>query len=71
MVNPANRKSAMGKKGAMDTSILNGSDGANITRASNGLIDSPTEPDSRQNRRPNQSAVVAGVRLKTPLFESQ
>ncbi len=37
---------------------------ANITRASNGQIASATEPGCRQNRRPSQSAVVAGVRLK-------
>ena len=36
-------------------------DEANITRASNGQIVSATEPGRRQNRRPNQSAVVAGV----------
>ena len=38
-----------------------GSGEANITRASNGQIDSATEPGYRQNRRHSQSAVVAGV----------
>ena len=41
---------------------------ANITRASNGQIDSATEPGYRQNRRPSQSAVVAGVMQKKDLI---
>jgi len=36
---------------------------ANITRASNGQIDSAPEPGYRQNRRPSQPADVAGVML--------
>jgi len=39
-----------------------GSGEANITRASNGQIDSAAEPGVRQDPRPGQSAVVAGVR---------
>ena len=40
-----------------------GSGGANITKASNGQIDSANEPGYRRNVCPSQLAVVAGVRI--------
>ena len=48
-----------------------GSAEANITRASNGQIDSAPEPGCRQNRRHCQSAVVAGVMLPGQIVREQ